>query len=138
MDNRAWITCTKWSGSDAHSLAKRAINQLNKFGYDIDLSETKRSGSGFTQLNDDGSLYYEVGVKELAENPRRMFSIHEALAPTVACFHEVCGHGGQWRNESKKETPLSRVLLLNDLACKSSAQYYGVDFFMWRTCAAIF
>lgn len=127
MNNRAWIACTKWSSNDAYLLVKRAANRLNKFGYNIELKETKRSDSGFEKLMPDGSLYYEVGVKELVDDPRKIISIHEALAPTVACFHEVCGHGWQWRNETQKEIPLSKVLLLNDLACKSSAEYYGVS-----------
>ena len=127
MDNRAWILCTKWSGGKAYSLVEQAVGQLNDFGFPIELNKTIRSGLGTTQLNDDGSLSYEVGVREIFENLRKTFSIREALAPTVACFHEVCGHGGQWRNEANKDTPLSRVLLLNDLACKSSYQYYGVN-----------
>lgn len=127
MDDRAWILCTKWYGDDAYLLAKQAVNRLNYFGYNIKLNETMHSGYGSTQLNDDGSLYYEIGIKEIFENQNSRFSIHEALAPTVACFHEVCGHGGQWRNEVKKETPLSQILILNDLACKSSFEYYGID-----------
>lgn len=86
-----------------------------------------RSGSGTEQLMPDSSLHYEVGIKEIYENPRKLFSIHEALAPTVTCFHEACGHGGQWRHEALKDEPLSRVLLINDLACKCSNQFYGVD-----------
>ena len=127
MDSRAWILCTKWSGEEAYKLAQRAVNLLNYFDYDIELNKINNSGFGFAKLMSDGSLHYEVGIKEIAENPNLRFSVHEALAPTVACFHEVCGHGGQWRNEAKKDAPLSRVLLLNDLACKSSFQYYGVS-----------
>lgn len=127
MDDRAWNRCTKWYGDDAYLLAKQAVNRLNYFGYNIELDKTLHSGFGSQRLMSDGSLRYKAGVKELVENLNSRFSIHEALAPTVACFHEVCGHGGQWRNEARKGTPLSQVLLLNDIACKSSFLYYGVD-----------
>lgn len=129
MDNRAWLLCTKWFGNDAYSLTKRAAKQLEDFGFNIKLNKIEQSGFGAARLLSDGSLYYEVGVKEIFESPDKMFSIHEALAPTVACFHEVCGHGGQWRNESIKDESLSKVLLLNDLACKSSNKYYGVSLY---------
>ena len=125
MDNRAWIFCTKWLGRDAYSLAKRAVHLLQNFGYDIELDTTQSFHLSFTQLESDSSLKYRIGIKEIAENPYKKFSIREALTPTVACFHEVCGHGGQWRNEIWKETSLSKVLLLNDLACRSSTQFYG-------------
>lgn len=127
MDNRAWILCTKWSGDKAKFLVNKAASTLYDFGFDIKLNEMLRSGSGTEQLMPDSSLHYEVGIKEIYENPRKLFSIHEALAPTVTCFHEVCGHGGQWRHEALKDEPLSRVLLINDLACKCSNQFYGVD-----------
>lgn len=126
MDGRTWILCTKCSADDAYKLAKYASNILNNFGYDLELKENIRSGVGFTDVHHDGSIHYEVGVKELVENPRREISLREFLAPTVACFHEVCGHGGQWRNEIMKDEPLSKVLLLSDMACKGSCEYYGV------------
>lgn len=117
----------KWSGDKAKFLVNKAASTLYDFGFDIKLNEMLRSGSGTEQLMPDSSLHYEVGIKEIYENPRKLFSIHEALAPTVTCFHEVCGHGGQWRHEALKDEPLSRVLLINDLACKCSNQFYGVD-----------
>lgn len=127
MDGRAWNECTKWLSDDAYQLVNQAVNILNTFGYDVKLDNTEHNGFGRTNLCPDGSLYYEVGIKEIVDEPRRILSVHEALAPVVTCFHEVCGHGGQWRNEAQKEDPLSRVLLLNDLACKSSNDYFGVD-----------
>lgn len=127
MDKRVWETCKKWYGDDAYLLAEQTVNWLNSLGHSIELNKMKCLGSGYERLMADGSLQYEIGIRELFENPNSRFSIHEALAPTVACFHEVYGHGGQWRNEAMKDDPLSKVLLLNDLACKSSLQYYGVN-----------
>lgn len=125
MDGKAWNLCTKWSDDEAYRLVRYAARKLAASGYEIKL-EMIQSGFGTAELNSDGSLSYKVGIKEIMENPHKRFSIHEALAPTVACFHEVCGHGGQWRNEAMKDDPLSRVLLLNDLACKSSRKFYGI------------
>lgn len=127
MDDRVWVSCTKWTGDKAKKLVRQAAKILCDLGYDLSLNKNVHSGLGTEQLNGDGSISHEVGIKEISEHPRRRFSIHEALAPTVACFHEVCGHGGQWRHEAQKDEPLSKVLLLNDIACKSSSRYYGVD-----------
>lgn len=127
MDDRAWIWCTKWTGNEALDLVEKAANTLHILGYDIDLVKNTRSGLGKTQLNNDGSLSYEIGIDEILKKPLSRFPINEALAPTVACFHEVFGHGGQWENENRKDKPLSKILLLNDLACKCSAQFYGFD-----------
>ena len=127
MDNRAWILCTKWTGNDAYHLTEHAAKELKSSGFHIKLDKTERSGVGTMEFDPDGFIHYAVGVKEIFQNPRRLFPIHEALAPVVSCFHEVCGHGGQWRHEAQKDEPLSKVLLLNDLACQSSPQFYGID-----------
>lgn len=126
MDGRTWNLCTKMYSNDAHDLARKAEQLLTSHGYDLILNKAKRSGLGYTELSDDGSIHYEVGVKEFVENPNRKISMREFLAPTVACFHEICGHDRQWKNEALKDEPLSKVLLLSDLACKSSLEYYGV------------
>lgn len=127
MDNRAWILCTKWSGDKSYRLAEQAISILTDFGFDIEFDKVEHTGTGTTELNFDGSLHYEVGVKEITQNPRKLFPIQEALAPVVSCFHEVCGHGGQWRHETLKNQPLSKALLLNDMACQTSPEFYGID-----------
>lgn len=127
MDDRAWILCTKWSGDNALKLAERAVYLLQDFGYDIELDTHRSSKHNTTQHLSDGMMVHKIGIKELFENHRGLFSVHEALMPTVACFHEACGHGGQWKNEAMKTEPLSKVLILNDLACRSSHQFYGVD-----------
>ncbi len=118
MDNRAWIECTKWTGNDAYRLVFNAVEILKQFGYDIRLDNNDQLGFGNTQIYSDGSLSYTVGIREIVKNQYSRFPIHEALAPTVACFHEVCGHGWQWRYETRRDTSLSKVLLLNDIACK--------------------
>ena len=128
MNDRAWLMCTKMTGSEAYLLARQITDQLKYFGHDIELSDMKRLGTESEELMGDGSLHYKIGVKELIENPRKRLSMAEALAPVVGACHEVFGHGGQWRNEANKDMPLSRLLILNDLACKSSFSYYGVDF----------
>ena len=127
MDNRAWVLCTKWSGDKAYKLAEQAVGILIYSGFNITLDKTKHSGTGMMRLDLDGSIHYTVGIKEIFQNPRRLFPIQEALAPVVSCFHEACGHGGQWRHEAQKDEPLSKVLLLNDLACQTSSEFYGID-----------
>lgn len=126
MDGRAWNMCTKWPTQDARQLVEHTLNLLNGYGYNLKLNKeiSTKSGSAVVEFN---QIIYEIGIKEFIDEPRKILSIHEALHPTVTCFHEVCGHGGQWRHEVQKDTQLSKVLLLNDLACKSSNEYYGVD-----------
>ena len=73
--------------------------------------------------HDAYSTTYFVGTKELFEDGVE-FELGRAMIPVVGLFHEVCGHGGQIRNEFEKSTPLSQVLALNYYACRSSVYYY--------------
>ncbi len=125
MDSRATGYIMMY-GDEASKIFSQAVGLLKQHGYNIHVLNELKSGTGNTELTDDGRLEYRVGSKGIVDKPYSRFPINEALAPTVTCFHEVCGHGGQWRNEIQKDTPLSKVLLLNDLACKSSNLYYGV------------
>lgn len=70
-------------------------------------------------------IEFIIGTKELEENPDKMFDLGEAMIPIAGAFHEICGHGGQILNEFQKDTPLSRVLAVNYIACKSSPYYYN-------------
>lgn len=126
MDGRSWNLCTKSYNNEAYVLVQRTADLLNNFGYNLILDDTIRSGRGFTDVGFDGDIVYKIGIKELVKNPNKRISMREFLVPTVACFHEVYGHGGQWRNEALKNDPLSMILLLSDLACQSSHNYYGI------------
>lgn len=126
VDYREWLFCKKMTGNEGIELAENIVSILRQSGYDIMLNDRIFIGDGFEKLNDDGSLNYEVGIKELKDDPHKKFGLHEALAPVVTACHEVFGHGGQWINESQKESPLSQFLIMNDIACKSSSQFYGL------------
>lgn len=127
FDNRTINYAMHMYGDEALKLVEKAAEILNTKGFKVTLRKELRRGTGSTDLKENETLVYEVGIKEIAENPNRSFPIHEAISPVVTCFHEVCGHGGQWRHEAYKDTPLSKILLMNDLACRNSWQYYGMD-----------
>lgn len=127
LDNRTIFYAKKMYGDEVYKITLKLVNVLKMDGYDIELTSDLHRGQGNTEVNEDGSLNYRVGIKEIKENIRSQFPIHEAISPVVTCMHEVFGHGGQWRNEAYKDTPLSMTLLLNDLACRNSSEYYGRD-----------
>lgn len=68
-------------------------------------------------------VQFVIGIGGLRGNHKTL-SNYDAMNPVVALFHEVCGHGGQFKYEFMKDDPLSRVLALNHYACKSSYAYY--------------
>lgn len=127
LDNRTIFYAKKMYGNEAYDIASDLIDFLNDCGYDVNLIDNLPRGFGDTTTNPDGSLSYRVGIKQIAKNRISQFPIHEAISPVVTCRHEVFGHGGQWRNEAYKDTPLFMTLLLNDLACRNSPEYYGLD-----------
>lgn len=75
----------------------------------------------------NGKLSFVIGMKEVSENPDKLFPMGEAMVPIMMYFHEVYGHGGQIKKEFDKDTALSRVLALNYYACRGSRHYYGFD-----------
>lgn len=127
LDSRTLIYSKKMYGHEVYGHLLDLVEYLESEGKMINLLEEKRMGTGATHMDTDGSLIYEIGVGGLVNNLNHEFPIHEAISPIVTCMHETFGHGGQKLNEAYKDTPLSMVLLLNDLACKSSYAYYGHD-----------
>ena len=125
--DRAYILSTKMDAREAHRLVDQAVRIIAGMGHDITLDPKMKSGDGGMMPNPDGTISYKIGIKEIIENPNSRLSIREALSPLVACFHEVYGHGGHWRNEANKDIILSKIILTSDVACRNSCEYYGVD-----------
>ena len=76
-----------------------------------------------TTYKPDGTVVVRLGVQDFQNNPEEL---HDAFAaePVVKLLHEVCGHVGQEIYEFTKDTPLTRILGLNCVACRSSEYYY--------------
>lgn len=81
------------------------------------------AGDGITYNALDGTQEYVIGIKGINTNEQKLDD-HIAMLPVIALFHEICGHGGQFKYEFQKDTPLSRALALNDFACRCSQLYY--------------
>lgn len=89
----------------------------------IKFSSKVALGNGFTNDINDGKQEYIIGVKGLKNNSIELDD-HIAMLPVMTLLHEVCGHGGQFKYTFQNDTPISRVLALNDFACRSSLLYY--------------
>lgn len=76
-----------------------------------------------TTYRPDGTVAVRLGVKDFQNNPKELHDI-TAAEPVVKLLHEVCGHVGQEIYEFTKDTPLTRILGLNCVACRSSEYYY--------------
>lgn len=81
-------------------------------------------GTHRESLNEMNPAHY-VGIRELAEYPDGSMPNAVAMVPIVGLFHETCGHGVQYQREFQKDTPLSKVLALNCIACYNTPRYYG-------------
>lgn len=114
-----------FTGRQANYLLADAANKLSMLGYDIEIDEDNMYG-GTTSLNPDGSLKYTVSNKILLDSwDDNNLAIHKALSPIVTLYHETYVHGGQWKYESMKDKILSKVLLLDDRAVRSSQYFCG-------------
>lgn len=114
-------------GKSAVKLLSSALNLFRENEYKIELSKDKIRARGEAEHFSNNTFDHKINATEIMNNIHKDFSMDEALAPFVACFHEVCGHEWQWKIESQKRAPLSAALIMSDLACKTSYAYYGLD-----------
>lgn len=116
------------TGSEAYVLVYGAKSWLSRHAAvrNIDLDTASAIGDAATHVSANG-VEVRVGVFDIVSSPDTQFRDGEALLPFVALFHEVAGHTMQLTHEFSKTNTLSKVLFLDQCACKGSAQYYGID-----------
>lgn len=114
-------------GEDAYGLLEDSVKLLTNAGYNVQLIADNMREAGQAEHYPDNTFIHKIGTAEIVANPDKVFTMDKALAPLVACFHEICGHEWQWELESQKLSPLSTTLIMSDLACKVSYDYYGLD-----------
>lgn len=117
------------TGNDVYDVLKhasRAIMSTNS-ALRIRLDDREPLGRGSTDpIDANGNVFIDVGVGGLKGNHNEISDGAAAVA-IVAAFHEGCGHGFQWLYEFEKDTPLSKALVSNCLACLFSERYLGYD-----------
>lgn len=112
------------TGHQGYRLLEAIKYSLRSFKtIEIILDSEESSRISKTKRTPDGKFTVRLGVNKLKYNFENV-SNEKVTEHVVKLLHEVCGHCGQELYELTKDTPLTRILGLNLVACRSSGYYY--------------